>query len=236
MKRILLLFLCVLLASCAASINPVSPSRETLSNVNLNVENDKEIGSSLITISEVEKYKALRITNLPEKSLFSNKSYILNVGDVLPLLAISGDRELYFYKDNVKETKTLYKGTLYTTFSFYGLLKYKNHVKPFIRQTTGYLGGAVALAEKTLQTEPAEYISLNCENCFKKEFIYNGKSGNTIKFSYREYLEDLARPAYTQDLQYDLAESSVIGFKGLRIEVIKATNTNLVYKVIKSFD
>jgi hypothetical protein len=70
---------------------------------------------------------------------------------------------------------------------------------------------------------------------FKQELLYNGKSNNTVKFMYREFSESLARPSFSQEVQYVLSESKVIGFKGLRIEIIDASNINLTYKVLKSF-
>ena len=45
----------------------------------------------------------------------------------------------------------------------------------------------------------------------------------------------MARPAFNQDLQYDLADGNIVGFKGLRIEIIKATNTNIEYKILSNF-
>lgn len=45
----------------------------------------------------------------------------------------------------------------------------------------------------------------------------------------------MARPAYSQDLQYDLSEGNIVGIKGLRLEVIKVTNTNIEYKILNSF-
>ncbi len=70
---------------------------------------------------------------------------------------------------------------------------------------------------------------------FKQDFIHNGKVGNAIKFTYREFADDLARPAFTQDLQYDLKESNIIGFKGLRIEILSATNIKIQYKVLSHY-
>jgi hypothetical protein len=82
---------------------------------------------------------------------------------------------------------------------------------------------------------PDIFVSDDCSNCFKQEFIFNGKVGNNLKFVYREYINDMAKPAFNQDLQYDLNESNVVGFKGLRLEIIKATNTNIEYKILSSF-
>jgi len=70
----------------------------------------------------------------------------------------------------------------------------------------------------------------------KQEFIYSGKIGNSIKFIYREFIDNLARPSFTQDIQYDLDESSIVGFKGLKIEVISATNSLIKYKIISPFN
>lgn len=71
------------------------------------------------------------------------------------------------------------------------------------------------------------------ESAFKQELIYNGKIGNTIKISYREFKNDFARPAFTQEIVYDLSESNVIGFKGMRIEVVEANNS-LIKFIVKT--
>ena len=45
----------------------------------------------------------------------------------------------------------------------------------------------------------------------------------------------MARGAFTQEVQYDLNESNIIGFKGARLEVIEATNRNITYRLIENF-
>jgi len=70
---------------------------------------------------------------------------------------------------------------------------------------------------------------------FIQEFIYNGRIGDYLKFIYREFSDNMARPAFTQEVQYDLAASHIIGFKGLRLEVIEASNTEITYKLISNF-
>jgi hypothetical protein len=62
---------------------------------------------------------------------------------------------------------------------------------------------------------------------FKQELIYNGRSKDTINLSYREFKEDWARPAFSQDLTYDLSEGNIIGFRGMKIEVLETTNSNI---------
>ena len=79
-------------------------------------------------------------------------------------------------------------------------------------------------------------VASRSEPSFKQEFIYNGRVGDYLKFIYREFSEDLARPAFTQEAQYDLTVSREIGFKGLLIEVQNATNTTIKYRLVSSFD
>lgn len=70
---------------------------------------------------------------------------------------------------------------------------------------------------------------------FTQELIYAGRSGTTIRVLYREFVNDTARPAFSQEITYDLNDGSEIGFKGVRIEVLEATNTKITYKVLASF-
>ena len=74
------------------------------------------------------------------------------------------------------------------------------------------------------------------ENSFKRELIYSGVSNGAISILYREFYNDMARPAFSQELRYDLKEGDEIGYKGSRFKVIKASNTGLKYKVLKSLD
>ena len=70
---------------------------------------------------------------------------------------------------------------------------------------------------------------------FIQELIYNGRVGSNLKFTYREFSDDIFHPAFTQDIQYDYSESSIIGFKDLQFEIIDATNAQLTYKLIRNF-
>lgn len=74
------------------------------------------------------------------------------------------------------------------------------------------------------------------KDSFKKELVYTGISQNTISIVYREFIDNIARPAFSQELKYDLSQGASIGYKGARFEIVKATNTELIYKVIKALD
>jgi hypothetical protein len=78
-------------------------------------------------------------------------------------------------------------------------------------------------------------------NSFKREIIYQGKVGNRIKISFQEFAavngRFIIRDAYTQSIEYELDKNgkAIIGFKGLRIKVLKATNLKITYQVISDF-
>ena len=83
------------------------------------------------------------------------------------------------------------------------------------------------------------YVDLSYPS-LQQELIYNGRIDNDIKFVYRELATQLnggaiMRSPFQQDVQYDLNESDVIGFKGMRLKVIEATNTKINYEVIRHF-
>ncbi len=67
---------------------------------------------------------------------------------------------------------------------------------------------------------------------FDRQLIYGGKTGETIKMTYREFSNSMARPAFTQDLQYDLSQSKKIAFQEMRLEVLNATNEQISANVL----
>lgn len=75
------------------------------------------------------------------------------------------------------------------------------------------------------------------------ELVYSGKTNSTVKIAYREYAYSqrtgwgddlLARPAFSQDLTYDLAESKQIAFQDIVLEVKDATNSQISFSIAKA--
>jgi hypothetical protein len=67
---------------------------------------------------------------------------------------------------------------------------------------------------------------------FQRELIYYGVAQSTVSVLYREFMNDLVRPAFTQDLKYDSANGSIVGYKGARFEILSADNTSITYRVV----
>ncbi|WP_312165381.1 hypothetical protein [Massilia timonae] len=72
---------------------------------------------------------------------------------------------------------------------------------------------------------------------FRREILYQGVSKGTIKLSFREFMNDMARPAFTQEILYDLEQdgTAIVVFKGLRLKVLQATGMGVRYVVEQPF-
>lgn len=84
---------------------------------------------------------------------------------------------------------------------------------------------------------PIEKVKLNIsgDSSFQQALLYNGRVGNKINIGYREFSANIARPAFNNDVEYDLSDSKTIGYKGAQFEVIEASNQSIKYRVISNF-
>ncbi|WP_417664020.1 hypothetical protein [Pseudidiomarina donghaiensis] len=73
-------------------------------------------------------------------------------------------------------------------------------------------------------------------NTFQQVIEYNGRAGDVLKFTYREFTDNMARSSYTTDFNIDLSEGNQLGYKGAVIEIVDANNSLIKYKVLKNFN
>ncbi len=73
-------------------------------------------------------------------------------------------------------------------------------------------------------------------NSFQQTLIYSGKIGKKVNIGYREFSNSHARPAYNNDVEYDLILQMLLATKGLELRIIEATNQYIKYKVIQNFN
>lgn len=66
---------------------------------------------------------------------------------------------------------------------------------------------------------------------FRIDVLYQGLSKGEVKISYREFSGGIARPAFTQDVSYELEKdgTALLAFKGMRVKVVKATKQDITY-------
>jgi hypothetical protein len=194
----------------------IDPNNISIKKPDIDSIKEVEVGNPIISRDSGYRYKAISIT----------KKYIIKTGKTLRELKV-GD---IFINDGFTDIYDLYSNIDGQTFGI-AVPKKAGTFKAFTKSGdfVTFHGDDIAVDyEETLNPAPQKKHII-------QEFIYNGKVNNAIKFTYREFVNDLARPAFTQDLQYDLNESNIIGFRGLRIEIILATNTNIKYKVLNNF-
>lgn len=89
--------------------------------------------------------------------------------------------------------------------------------------------------------EGVEYVEIpNYElysiDSFQQSLMYNGKIGNKINIAYREYSDNKARAAFSNEVEYDMSESNIIAYKGAILKVLEYSNTKIKYEVIKNFN
>lgn len=93
---------------------------------------------------------------------------------------------------------------------------------------------------KILGTKP--YVDVDFKPWTTNELLYSGREGDILHITYREFylLFDSngnetahARPAFYQQVYYDLKKSDNIVFQDWVIQVIEANNQQIKFKVIK---
>lgn len=98
-----------------------------------------------------------------------------------------------------------------------------------------------SFSQKTIYECPALQLELkekveNESSLFRQELVYTGISKNVVALTYREFSNDLARQAFTQELKFDLGEGEIVGFKGARIKILSANNVEIRYQVLKPLE
>lgn len=236
----------ITLAGCAsppAYVATYVPPMQVVHLPETNVDSEAEIGQTIISTASLTRVDAVVLAN--DVSDFKKAELLDN--------RWSGTTNLYsgtFEKSFQDADGSFYRdpnGTFTITGAIAlpnktipcecGVFVYKDSKRSPVtyvyRREIGSTGYELGKTPVSVTTKTIERWS---KESFKRELIYGGLSGNTISISYREFVDGTARPAFTQDIKYDLGESKVIGFRGARFEVIKASNVSLRYKVLKPLD
>jgi hypothetical protein len=78
-------------------------------------------------------------------------------------------------------------------------------------------------------------VLIDNSGSYEQNLIYTGSEGDILKFTYREFVDDMARPAFTIDATYDYGKDNVLRFRGALLEVINFDNQSITYKLISGF-
>jgi hypothetical protein len=65
--------------------------------------------------------------------------------------------------------------------------------------------------------------------------LFQGATSDSLRFSYREFSNDMARPAFTEDLSIPREPfPSMIMVKNLQLEVLAVSGMGMRYRVVKA--
>lgn len=196
---------------------------------------EAEVGQSMISAVRAEVMR-VGITVLED---FEGKGRLLGISYTVHIPA--GD--LKFEGANNRD------GTIFLSPT--GWLKYSTEPRPRKSMEVGVIfppaegdfpraffrSGDGGLLSKTILADELRYKTAKClrlgNTGFRRELVYGGVSQGTVSISYREFSGNLARPAFTQELKYDLKEGREIGYRGARFEILEATNVAVKFRVLR---
>lgn len=233
------LFAVILVSGCAGTAdlpNAVSARQQVVHFPDVGVEAEAEIGQTLISKANLSVVPAIvldgdKSEEMKQAMMNNRHSGVIKV-PAGKLLKYAENADGSFYESKVG----IYQA--YLPFPYpVGVFVPHDKRSPavlFVFHTViggkGYEFGKIPVAYADSKSESWS------KDSFKKELIYGGLSQKSISISYREFSDGTARPAFSQELKYDLNDGDVIGFRGARFQVLKATNTTIKYKMLKALD
>jgi hypothetical protein len=226
MKTTAVLIMVICLFGCAHPINPTIKSFNTFAP---GVVQTKQVGEALFekgTINVMPGFRAQRDCNLPlmEHLLFPP----LKRGDLLACKGRLDNGDYLCAKQELRreEVQTDSGAPLPDDLPLFMITPGGELRGLFFAGN----GNTVTLEESQRKSlfVPAEITS---NGSFKEELVYDGKSDDIIKLSYREFAGDLTRPSLFQGFSYNMASLDIIRIRDVIIEVLEATDSTIRYVV-----
>ena len=220
MKMVHSLTMVVLLSGCATLTSRYTPQRVHISEPPLNSTNTVQIGDSLLRQGSYTEHEAIIV---PAETRVS-WAYTVRSGTYLK----EGENDSAdFYLPTSREGAGVIISPLADPVR--GIMAYRE--KPTLCVITVF--SAASCGDGA--TFDRRRVPVTTADSFQQTLIYNGRVGNKLRIGYREFSNTLARPAFNNEVEYDLDESSLIGYRGARIEVIEAGNQYITYKLLQNF-
>jgi len=232
------------LSGCMSAVKPAIQKPLRLSSYTIGKKSEATVGSAVFEVKkayEVQAYEFLEDVKAP--LIPEVRDYVFKKGKILPTVLIDekgrasvSDSDwpanivLQIGPDGVIDSQKGDGWRVYTV----------NQIDPIsggrllegiptTQKHFGQSGGWPKTPVAKISTNPFLVVNKG----YKAELLYLGKTGNSTRFSFREYSNDFARPAFSQELTYNLKESSVVTFKTLKIQIHQATNSLVQFTVLE---
>jgi hypothetical protein len=203
-----------------------TPELRTISEPAVGKEAEVEVGQTMVAAYVVRRLPAIQL-----KTVVSGKAFGFRVEvspGLLPLQGHNSDGDFYQQPSGIGLTTF---GVAQSDGRGGVFVPRQHEAKPELYWS--FSTGAGNMAEtQDLVFEPA-FSDEADGSSVQRQLVYSGISKGVISILYREFVDDVARPAFSQALTYDLADGDEIGYRGARFKVIKANNTGIRYLVLK---
>jgi hypothetical protein len=212
------------LAACATPKYNYTPDVQDISRPPLNVVSRAGVGEQMLVQGRFEERDVLRLRE--DIRVGTLGAYTFTPGH---FVRVGGEGDVGFY------TESQIPGS--------GRVQANALADPFqvieFNSSTRQICGVTILNLKVCRAAPSvsvERMPVQSDNSFQQTLIYSGRVGTKINVGYREFSANMARPAFNNDVEYDLSESTTIGYMGAQIEIIEATNQYIEYRVLRNFN
>lgn len=216
-------FFYILIQGCASPSYNYAPKTIQISEPPVGNISMAYIGDALLTQGTISEHEAIYLdyevkVGFVGNYTFSSGFYIKTGGD---------SKSGYYLPSKYGDGGSVTKGLMTDPFKIIEAQYYPKK-----------LCGVSVLNAKTCKEHSFEITTQRASgaNNFQQTLIYSGKIANKVNFGYREFSKDVARPAFNNDVEYDLDVSRIIGYKGARLEIIEATNELIKYRVLANFN
>lgn len=232
--RILLtgIFVAAALSGCATVKNNYVPRTEQISFPALNEVRTATIGEELLRQGTATTTKGVYLGQQNQIG-----GYVLSKG----FYPLTGEDEEFVYTSYQVGNANADLGSVTMKGGLFGATGLPNGIRfsKEKQQTCVIVTGVYGISQPQCDTEYAFQFTerpIISSNNFQQTLIFSGRVGNKIRISYREFSGNAARPAFSNEAEYDLATSDVIAYRGARVKVIDANNQTITYEVLSNFN
>ena len=216
-----------LITGCATTrrSEPTGPTARNIQSPKPGVLSGAALGEVMVEKGEVFTYDALELRNqVSGGDGVMVKRFIVPPG----ILRLDGENRSYrIYLSDQAVVHDVFIGTRRAVAGLAVSRSRQNHVQIF------------AFGKLIPPAEPPQIrritVDARDQPSMKEQLVYNGRAGDTLKFSYRQFFRDMSQPVRSEELQHNLQQGNVVRLKGLQLEVDNATATQLDYKLVENF-
>lgn len=211
------------LSACASAAHNYSPETEQFGVPAIGQASNASIGESLLTQGFRTKGLALEVIRTMDTHLYRvDPGHYVKIGS-------EGTKGFYQegYVSQVLRTGKINKKPLADPAS---RISYDPSTRKLCVVAVSFSGGTCADGN----AREVPYVTSNARN-FQQTLYYNGRVGDRINIGYREFSGDLARPAFSNEVEYDLSISNEVSYKGARLRIESADNNSITYVVLTGF-